>query len=97
MQFEEAPQLGMCDCCDVYRKRQGALLDMHRHVCQSYISEHDGDKFPLVPAEITWTTESGKYEPPRFYKRLLQKLSQGQPWSSWNVGTNQERRISIIG
>ena len=81
VQFEEAPQLGMCDCCGVYRQRQGALLDMHRHVCQSYISEHDGDKFPLVPAEITWTTESGEYEPPRFYKRLLQKLSQGQPWS----------------
>ena len=81
VQFEEPPQLSVCDCCGIYRQRQGALLDTHRHICLRYASEHDGQRFPFLPGEITWTYENSVFSPPRFFQRLLRQLAQGQRWS----------------
>lgn len=79
--FEEAPALAFCEICGMYRQRRGALLDTHRYLCQRFIHEHDGGKFPFLPGELRWTVSQGAYTPPHYFHRLLAELKAGGKWS----------------
>ena len=79
--FEEPPVLALCEICGMYRQRRGALLDAHRYICQRFIHEHDGGKFPLLPGELRWAVSEGAYTPPHYYHRLLAELKAGEKWS----------------
>ena len=81
VKFDESPCLILCEICGMYKQRKGALMDAHRYICQRYIQEHDGGKFPYMPGELKWTICNGAYTPPQYYHRLLGELKNGGKWS----------------
>ena len=79
--FEEAPELGICQFCGVFRQRQGVLLEAHRHICGLYVREHQGDKFPFLPGEIAWSPVPGTIAPPVYFTSMMEQMAKGEKWS----------------
>ena len=78
VRFEEPPQIIVCDICGVFKQVAGPVYDAHQEICAKYVFEHDGARFPFVPADRAWNGD----EPPPYFKRMLARLGQGQSWSS---------------
>ena len=76
VKFDVPPQIIVCDICGVFKQVAGAILDAHREICTKYVFEHDGDRFPFIPAERAWNGD----EPPPYFKRMLIRLGQKQSW-----------------
>ena len=52
VKFDEPPTIVVCDICGVFKQVAGAIMDAHREICTKFVFEHDGNRFPFVPADI---------------------------------------------
>ena len=81
VKFDVTPDLAVCDSCGVYRQREGALLDAHRHICGLYVREDENNRFPFMPSERAWLSVPGMFVPPRYFSRMITDLAAGAKWS----------------
>ena len=77
VKFDDPPTIVVCDICGVFKQVAGAIMDAHREICTKFVFEHDGNRFPFVPADSAWNGE----EPPPYFRRMLVRLGQSRAWA----------------